>query len=349
MSMAQGQFTIIDLNDATTLTGYIGSNLAKTQMYNPDNDSYMPDWSTTNLVLTPSLYVAGTSEDKIASSDVQQVKWYDGSSASAIATGGAYALSGAKSHILAVKQNVLAGLPGKDYRCEITYLDPTTGLEMKHVMTISFSRVVNGSGITDLLITTPNGNIFKNEEIASLTIKAELWRGSAVDTTNVTYQWFVMDPDAEIDEGGGIGWKRITDSTGRHSGAATSTLTVYAAAVDSYAVYKCAATDTDSSSPTYNQKFIDTAAIVDQSDPLQVIIQSTGGDVFKNGEGSTVLTAKCYRGGVEVDTSGSGTYTWRKYDKNGSLVSGFNKSGKTLSVGSADVDVKATFLVEVTL
>lgn len=40
MSKAQGQFTIIDYNDALTLTGYIGSNLAKTQMYNPDNDSY---------------------------------------------------------------------------------------------------------------------------------------------------------------------------------------------------------------------------------------------------------------------------------------------------------------------
>ena len=34
MSKAQGQFTIIDYNDALTLTGYIGSNLAKTQMYN---------------------------------------------------------------------------------------------------------------------------------------------------------------------------------------------------------------------------------------------------------------------------------------------------------------------------
>ena len=39
MSKAQGQFTIIDYNDALTLTGYIGSNLAKTQMYNPDNGS----------------------------------------------------------------------------------------------------------------------------------------------------------------------------------------------------------------------------------------------------------------------------------------------------------------------
>ena len=45
MSKAQGQFTIVDLNDAVTLTGFINSNLAKTQMYNPDNDTYTPDWS----------------------------------------------------------------------------------------------------------------------------------------------------------------------------------------------------------------------------------------------------------------------------------------------------------------
>ena len=68
MSKAQGQFTIIDYNDALTLTGYIGSNLAKTQMYNPDNNTYTPDWSDTNLVLTPSLYVIGTTTDQITSS-----------------------------------------------------------------------------------------------------------------------------------------------------------------------------------------------------------------------------------------------------------------------------------------
>ena len=40
-----------------TLTGYIGSNHPKTQMYNPDNGSYTPNWQSSNLVLTPSLYV----------------------------------------------------------------------------------------------------------------------------------------------------------------------------------------------------------------------------------------------------------------------------------------------------
>lgn len=103
MSKAQGQFTIIDYNDALTLTGYIGSNLAKTQMYNPDNGSYTPDWKTKNLVLTPSLYVIGTTADQIATANVTSVKWYVGDSNTAITAGTNYALSGAKSHILTVK------------------------------------------------------------------------------------------------------------------------------------------------------------------------------------------------------------------------------------------------------
>ena len=70
MSRAQGQFTIIDYNDALTLTGYIGSNHPKTQMYNPDNGSYTPNWASTNLVLTPSLYIIGTTTDQITSENV---------------------------------------------------------------------------------------------------------------------------------------------------------------------------------------------------------------------------------------------------------------------------------------
>ena len=111
MSKAQGQFTIIDYNDALTLTGYIGSNLAKTQMYNPDNGSYTPDWKTKNLVLTPSLYVIGTTADQITTANVTSVKWYVGDSNTAITAGTNYGLSGAKSHILTVKAKVICPLP----------------------------------------------------------------------------------------------------------------------------------------------------------------------------------------------------------------------------------------------
>ena len=359
MSKAQGQFTIIDYNDALTLTGYIGSNLAKTQMYNPDNGSYTPDWTSTNLVLTPSLYVIGTTTDQITSANVTSVKWYEGTSTTAITANDTYALSGAKSHILTIKKNVLAGLPGKDYKCVITYKDDSTGLELTHPLSITFSRVVNGGGIVDLLVTTPTGNVFKNSEVASLTAKAELWRGSSIDTTNVTYKWAKQDSSVTsssstgYDADFGVGWYKLSDVTGKYTGTGTATITIYAAAVDSFAVFKCCAKDTDSTTSTYNSKFYDVASFIDNSDPLQVVVTSTGGDVFKNGVGSTTLRAVVYQAGVEIDSTGTGTYTWTKYNKDGAIDTSWGtsgkKSGKTLSVGTSDVTTKATFMVEVTI
>lgn len=359
MSKAQGQFTIIDYNDALTLTGYIGSNLARTQMHNPDNDSFNPDWSSTNLELTPSLYVIGTTTDQITSSNVTSVKWYVGSSTTAITASTSYALSGTKSHILTVKTNVMDSLAGIDYRCVITYLDSSTGLTITHPLTISFSRVINGSGITNLLVTTPKGNVFKNSEVATLTATAELWRGSTVDTTDVTYKWAMMDSSVTsstssgYDADFGTGWKKLSDTTGKYTGTATSTITLYAAAVESYAVLKCIVTDTDTTSGTYNSTFADVATFIDNSDPIQIVITSTGGDVFKNGQGSTVLTAVCYQAGSEIDSGGAGTYTWTKYDKDGAIDSAWGtngvKTGKTLSVSNTDVDTKATFMCVVTL
>ena len=357
MSKAQGQFTIIDYNDALTLTGYIGSNHPKTQMYNPDNASYTPNWASTDLVLTHSLYIIGTTTDQITSENVQSVNWYQGTSTTPITTGGNYALSGTKNHILTVKANIMAGLPGVDFKCEITYRDPSTGLDLVHPLSISFSRVVNGSGIVDLLVMTPKGNVFKNAEVTSLTAKAELWRGSTVDTTNVTYKWAMMDASVTsssstgYDADFGTGWRKLTNTSNMYSGCTTATLTLYAAAVESYAVIRCCAKDTDSASATYNSKFYDVCTFIDNSDPLQVIVTSTGGDVFKNGVGTTVLTAVCYQAGVEVDATGTGTYTWTKYDKDGAVDTAWgtngSKTGKTLSVSTSDVDTKATFMVVV--
>lgn len=63
------------------------------------------------------------------------------------------------------------------------------------------------------------------------------------------------------------------------------------------------------------------------------------------------MTAVCYQAGVEVDTTGNGTYTWTKYDKNGAIDTAWGtngtKTGKTLSVSTSDVDTKTTFMVVV--
>ena len=180
-----------------------------------------------------------------------------------------------------------------------------------------------------------------------------------MDTTNVTYKWAIMDSSVTsttssgYDAAFGTGWRKLTDTTGMYTGTSTSTITIYAAAVDSYAVFKCVATDSDSASSTYNSSFQDVATFIDNSDPIQIVITSTGGDVFKNGQGSTVLTAVCYQAGAEIDAEGKGTYTWTKYNKDGAIDTAWgtsgSKTGKTLSVSNTDVDTKATFLCVVTL
>ena len=336
MATAQGQFTIIDYNDAITLTGLISSNLSKSQMYNPDNGKYIPDWTVSNLVLTPSLFKAGESDDLITDSRVQSVKWYEDNGTTAISANDTYALSGAKSQILTVKRNVLAELPGKDFRIVVTFKDPETELTIPFSTSISFNRVVNGSGIANLDVTTPQGNVFKNGEVASLTAKAELWIGNTVNNTNVTYQWYKMDP-AQSD-----GWLKLTNTTNKYTGVTTNTLTVYLEAVDSHATFKCIAKDADGG------EFENVASFVDMNDPVYVEIFSSGGSFFKNGVGETNLTAKVYRAGAEIDAGGAGSYSWAKYDKNGDLVPTWSQTGKTIRIGSGDVDVKSTYVVTVT-
>jgi phage minor structural protein len=77
-------------------------------------------------------------------------------------------------------------------------------------------------------------------------------------------------------------------------------------------------------------------------------ISSSAGNVFKNSVGSTTLTAKTFLGGIEVDTAGTKyAYKWTKLDKNGALVSSFSKTGKSITVTSSEIDVKATYSVEV--
>lgn len=348
MAIATGQISIIDYNDALTLTGFIGSNHAKTQMFNPDNGAYTPNWGSTNLVLTPSLYKLGTTSDVIASAEVKGVKWFEAGSSTAITSTGNYALSGSKSHVLTIKANLLAGLPSKDWICEVTYQDPTTSLSLTHKMDISFSRVVNGGGITDALAIAPEGNVFKNETINTLKAQCNLYRGSTKDTTNVTYTWYKQDSSVTTSQGGGVGWRKLSDAAGQFAGATTDTLTIYAAAVLNIGVFKCIIKDTDSASNSYNQFFEDTLTFIDNSDPIQVVIESSGGDIFKNGVGSTTLKARLFQAGEEVDTAGTKyTYAWKKFDKNGNVVSSFSKTGKSTAIGSADVDVKATFSVEV--
>lgn len=358
--VSTGQFTIIDYNDALTLTGFISANNRTNQSYNPDNASYTPSYASTNLILTAQLFKAGSSteilSDSSQSANIVSIQWYDDTSSTPVALTDGTTYGGVSTRTLTIKANIMTpATPGKNISCLIKYKDPTTGLTLDYKTQINLSLVSNGSALAYANVYASNGNVFKNGTVTSLPIKAELWRGSVIDTSNVTYKWAKMDTSVTAttstgyDADFGIGWKKLSDVASSVTGTATNTITVYASLVQNFDVFAVAIKDTDTASPTYNTVFKANCTILDQSDPIALIISSTGGEFFKNGVGSTTLTAELYQNGSIISNVSSYTFKWYKYDNSGTLVTGFGgtgvdyKTGQTLAVGGADVDTKATF------
>ena len=56
---AFGSITIIDVTDIGEFSVYPMSNLPLSVIYSPDNNTYSPNWSTNNLILTPVVYYSG--------------------------------------------------------------------------------------------------------------------------------------------------------------------------------------------------------------------------------------------------------------------------------------------------
>ena len=189
--------------------------------------------------------------------------------------------------------------------------------------------------------STPLGNVFYNTVGTNpiLTAEIDLYNGNTLVTPSA-FLWFYQDPSvtttgsAGYNAKGGLGWHLIANATNLYAGATTRSLSVYANSVVGYELFKCVATYNSSDYPQYYP-------ITDQTDPYQVVIESTGGDKFKNSVGTSILTAVILQGGIELDAfgiTGSATpvfasYTWSKYDQNGNLEA-FSPTAATMGLTS---------------
>lgn len=95
------------------------------------------------------------------------------------------------------------------------------------------------------------------------------------------------------------------------------------------------------------------ATVNDGVSPVLTTIESSNGDVFKNGVIDTVLTAKLFRDDVEIDTHGEAfNYIWTKTNANGEVDEPWGQrpesKKKSISVTRIDVEDKATFSVAIT-
>ncbi len=175
-------------------------------------------------------------------------------------------------------------------------------------------------------IYAPSGTVFQNGS-GTLTIQTAAYKGATAITSGATYAW------AKYSSGS---WTTI-------SGATSSSLSVAGSTVSGMASYRC--------TMTYNSKtYTDVITLTDKTDNYQATIDSTGGDVFKNTVGTSTLTCRLFQNGEEVDAEGTEhTYTWYRRDKDGEAMDdgGAFATGKSITVDGDDVDVKTTFVCEV--
>lgn len=341
MTKASASYTIMDYTDGVTLLGSIDANHTRTVLYDTTTQSYNPSWATTALTLTPRLTKAGSATDLI--STLKSGKWQrkvPGGNWTDVTSGQNGETIASSTKVLTVNQNKMVGdIWAIEYKFIAVYTDPVLGFDLDYEMIITFNRVANGTSFVLARAYTPGGDQFKNGLPATLQVKGELIRGTTEDTTSLTYVW-------EKSTNGNT-WATI-------SGQTTSTLSVTAAMVDSFAMFRCKIKDTDATSDTYNQTFIsEGVTILDVSDPYQVVIESSAGQFFKNGTGTTVLTANVYQDGAEIDIAGTElTYTWTMTDQDGEPVTTagattFPKTGKTLTVTHDMIEVKGTFFCSI--
>lgn len=161
-------------------------------------------------------------------------------------------------------------------------------------LTIRWSKVCTGAtGATGATgqnavvfsLYAPSGTVFINGE-GSLPIQTAAYDGSTQITSGATYVW------AKYTSGS---WTTI-------SGQTSSNLTVAGSDVTNMASYRC--------TMTYKSKtYTDVITLIDKTDNYQLDIDSSAGDIFKNGVGETILVARLWQNGAEVDALKSTTYS----------------------------------------
>ena len=340
--ISRGQITIVDLNDGKSINLYLGSNVATTQIFNKENSTYVPSWAASPfLVITPEVYVTGVGTDQVSRLKGTPVWKINGSTT--LSTFGATAAATAP-YALTIKNN-MTSVNQLQVECEVTYVDPDTTAETKAKANITYTKTTNAGQLICAIAYAPSGTVFKNGDVTTLKAHCDMWRGSVIDNTNVTYSWQKL--------GSGT-WTTITSANaGGITGYTTNEITIPESAVLNFESFKCVIKDTDTASGTYNTSVSDIISFADMSDPYQVEITAPAGTTLTSGLTSTALTVNCWQNGVllpETFFTGA-TCTWRKFNKLGVADATWGtagvKTGRSLTVTRDEISVAATYTVEI--
>lgn len=188
-------------------------------------------------------------------------------------------------------------------------------------------------------VWTPDGNTVRNSQ-GTLTVEVDLFKGAG-QVTPSAFKWYIQDPTATTASGGdtdgGDGWRLLTSTYNVGiTGYTTDKITVPASAIVGVESFKSVVTYASA-------KYNGVATVIDVSDPIMVRID--GINIFKNGQGSTQLTATLLRNGEVLSPTGY-TFAWSIYNS-ANVKTAFTASTQTITVNASDVAGKANIVCEV--
>jgi hypothetical protein len=158
--LTSSQQTFVDITDQRKLSAYITSNLPKTQSEDPNvlPHTYAPSWASTNLVLTPVVFLDQTGVELNSTGLTITWKRKDGTSAEASLTTGETVTNG----VLKVTQDKLAASSSGmiTYICYISYYDSETKNTVNISSDITYTLVKNAEN-AKLAYATADTYVFK--------------------------------------------------------------------------------------------------------------------------------------------------------------------------------------------
>lgn len=165
--LTSSQQTFVDITDQRKLSAYITSNLPKTQSEDPNvlPHTYAPSWASTNLVLTPVLFLDQTNVSLTASGVAISWKRKDGVASETVLTNG----ETVKNGILTVNQNKLSASSSGmiTYICYISYYDSETKNTINITADITYTLVKNAEN-AKLCTVSSDTYVFKYDTSQAL-------------------------------------------------------------------------------------------------------------------------------------------------------------------------------------
>lgn len=269
--LSQSTFSIKRMVNGKTLNFVLTPNGALTQIYTPDPPTYSPDYTKNAMVITPSLLISGQSTDQISHLKAAPTWTINGSST---LTGFGATVGTSSPYALTIKNN-LTSAAQLTISCSAVYVEPTTLVEMPLTASMTITKVSNTGTSIRAVAYAPQGQIYKNSDVVSLKAHCDMYRGSTIDATNVSYTWEMLS--------GGT-WTAVDSSnTLGITGYGTNEITIPSSAVVNTAIFRCTCKDTDSSSSTYGISVQDTVSYVDMSDPYDIDDFEPNGDTIVDG------------------------------------------------------------------